>query len=1194
MERLLSQSSKPRKAETGSHAMPATGTDSQEGEPRVGEGEKEGEAAMEGEAEVEGEGARDKEKEREKQKQADAVDGRWAAGRAVNHKGEKHRFRTVGYQKSRVHKKIPEFATQRQGMSKPRTALHNVLFSQGDKIPELEALRDRLGSFSMLGLPRLPEQLRSHWEVGGVKGEETLEYSWTNIVHNHTSLSRSCRLQQEALWELIQTELNYLRSLRVITDLVIAALLNLHQSGFLLDVRPDFLFSNVPSLLRAHCQFWQEVILPLLQEVRSTGRPLDPLRLWRGFKTFSSRFQCYMQYCSEEEALGEFTRSQTSSNPHFHMFLTWVETHRLCGRMRVGDMQARPHQRITKYPLLLQAVRSWTEHTGTAQALTDMLVSVNSFLAAVNTYLQTRADQSSLRETAQRIEGYQLLEGGGEELDRQLRKFCQIDLTSPIVGAGPNDIRKLLLEETLKIRDKKDSKVELSVLLFSDVLLLCRSHRKSDRLRVTRPPLHLHRVHCRPLRDPCSFLCVEVSELGCAVNVYTLYTSTPEACADWLAAIHTTQESLAEMHEREALRKMREYRHTDQHRGPVIHSNLPQPGLGQSESRDFLSQEIGSPLENSLHHRAELSWPSQSEAGLLLPSTTRSLTRGDPTMELGDPAGSQWEYNYEEGVRTWIRGSNNSQWEGREIVLSGGQERRVTWNSNSTGLQGYRSAGQSEAEDSPSPSLNDQLESGGSQWEVGASQSREEGGSQKGSFRRSPGLRRRRPLTSQQSPFLLPSLTSELQRRRGEAGHHRFTGFEAVHQVPNSNSNSDSDSSLRRTHRGGLFLQAPDRNSHRALGERERDAEGEGSLGVPAGPPGKVPECRKEGSGWKDSRGLPLETPVSGNPSADTRLLEKVPKPRTSDRQAAEMFLTKASIPRTPKRETGGGGRLPEIVPQRSASSSDIVAQGASDGISAAQTWNSEENVNSTEREREREERTRGRGRKERGSEGEERILSLELLLRRAQTREREREQDGGRERERVGERGQRQKEGEWESTSEERGRRRRREVAGGEVERDGVWGQEREAWEEEGEGRRDRERDFSSSASSSPSPSFSSSDGERVEEEEEEEEDRDGGEDLEFIRGYAHRGAPEWRDEEKKRRYSSEAGSDWLGCDEVFIRLVPDSTGPDDVLDRPPKEGGARMGRRLTISELQRIRSRSRRSSREGEGLDCSAANDL
>ncbi|MBN3308479.1 PKHG6 protein, partial [Amia calva] len=172
--------------------------------------------------------------------------------------------------------------------------------------------------------------------------------------------------------------------------------------------------------------------------------------------------------------------------------------------MRVGDMQARPHQRITKYPLLLQAVRSWTEHTGTAQALTDMLVSVNSFLAAVNTYLQTRADQSSLRETAQRIEGYQLLEGGGEELDRQLRKFCQIDLTSPIVGAGPNDIRKLLLEETLKIRDKKDSKVELSVLLFSDVLLLCRSHRKSDRLRVTRPPLHLHRVHCRPLRDPCN------------------------------------------------------------------------------------------------------------------------------------------------------------------------------------------------------------------------------------------------------------------------------------------------------------------------------------------------------------------------------------------------------------------------------------------------------------------------------------------------------------------------------------------------------------------------------------------------------------------------------------------------------------------------------------------------------------------
>jgi len=42
------------------------------------------------------------------------------------------------------------------------------------------------------------------------------------------------------------------------------------------------LFSNLPSILDAHRLFWHEVMYPMLQEVRLTGRPFDPLKLEDG------------------------------------------------------------------------------------------------------------------------------------------------------------------------------------------------------------------------------------------------------------------------------------------------------------------------------------------------------------------------------------------------------------------------------------------------------------------------------------------------------------------------------------------------------------------------------------------------------------------------------------------------------------------------------------------------------------------------------------------------------------------------------------------------------------------------------------------------------------------------------------------------------------------------------------------------
>lgn len=105
--------------------------------------------------------------------------------------------------------------------------------------------------------------------------------------------------------------------------------------------------------------------------------------------------------------------------------------------------------------------------------------------------------------------------------------------------------------------------LEVVALLFSDVLLMTKIHKKGERLKVVRPPLALDRTHCIALKDGCgsqfpdtpheksqkaddqiacfsfpgSFTLIEVGELQSAMNVYIFVASTSESCFRWVTTI---------------------------------------------------------------------------------------------------------------------------------------------------------------------------------------------------------------------------------------------------------------------------------------------------------------------------------------------------------------------------------------------------------------------------------------------------------------------------------------------------------------------------------------------------------------------------------------------------------------------------------------------------------------------------------
>uniref|UniRef100_A0A8D1PP12 Pleckstrin homology and RhoGEF domain containing G5 n=2 Tax=Sus scrofa TaxID=9823 RepID=A0A8D1PP12_PIG len=420
----------------------------------------------------------------------------------------------------------------------------------GREVDKMEQLEGKLHAYGLFGLPRLPRRLRfdqDSWEEEGDEEEDEdnaclrLEDSWRELIDGHEKLTRRQCHQQEAVWELLHTEASYIKKLRVITNLFLCCLLNLQESGLLCEVEVERLFSNIPEIARLHRGLWGSVMAPVLEKARRTRALLQPGDFLKGFKMFGSLFKPYIRYCMEEEGCMEYMRGLLRDNDLFRAYVTWAEKHQQCQRLKLSDMLAKPHQRLTKYPLLLKSVLRKTDEPRAKEAIVTMIGSVERFIHHVNTCMRQRQERQRLAAVVSRIDAYEVVEGSNDEVDKLLREFLHLDLTAPIPGASPEETRQLLLEGSLRMKEGKDSKMDVYCFLFTDLLLVTKAVKKAERTKVIRPPLLVDRIVCRELRDPGSFLLIYLNEFHCAVGAYTFQASGQALCRGWVDAIYNAQ-----------------------------------------------------------------------------------------------------------------------------------------------------------------------------------------------------------------------------------------------------------------------------------------------------------------------------------------------------------------------------------------------------------------------------------------------------------------------------------------------------------------------------------------------------------------------------------------------------------------------------------------------------------------------------
>ncbi|KAF2904664.1 hypothetical protein ILUMI_01506, partial [Ignelater luminosus] len=279
-------------------------------------------------------------------------------------------------------------------------------FFSNTKDTRMELLVEQLNNYAKNGIPNC--QIYPQGQCESIDALYKLEVDWREII-DVSDLTERLQQQQTALWELIKTEVAYIKTLKVVTDLFLACLKNLQSVNLLKEIDTEKLFSNITEILDANVLFWRNCIFPLVRDMRRYKQPPCIENMLQGFLKISDTFQAYFRYCAEQARCQHYCRENHTHNELFTAYLAWCETQKECNRLRLMDILVQPMQRLTKYGLLLKAILRNTDDDVEKDNLNLMIKSVDDFVNNVNLSLKQKQDNERLKGIMARIESYDVV-----------------------------------------------------------------------------------------------------------------------------------------------------------------------------------------------------------------------------------------------------------------------------------------------------------------------------------------------------------------------------------------------------------------------------------------------------------------------------------------------------------------------------------------------------------------------------------------------------------------------------------------------------------------------------------------------------------------------------------------------------------------------------------------------------------------
>ncbi|CAL4084469.1 unnamed protein product [Meganyctiphanes norvegica] len=443
-------------------------------------------------------------------------------------------------------------STIKKSKSKKASKETSVFYSPIE-LPDMEKMQHLLDHYSRNGIPHQPHILNFHSQYM----QELREQRWQELVTSWEQLDHVQVQQQDAIWELVQSEHDYIQMLKVCQELFIACLCNLQNESLMFEIDTEKLFGNIQEVYSGNIAFWQDYIVKMLEKSRSTGEPMDPTALAEAFYKSEELFQAYMQHSLEDNHCQFYCKKNTYQNELFKTYLTWCESQPQCARLRLTDVLIAPMGRLKKYSVLLTPIALKTKENEKQLLLHEMIWQIDVFLSKINNGLNLQYAQNRLKEISNKIETCDIVDVRDDELEAVVRKHSSLNLTGPMPGCPEHLTRILVHRGELKIKDFYTSKMDVQVLLFTDMMLITKSmQKKSEKIKIIRPPYHIDYLEVVEVKDSLSIGVVYVNEWGVAESSFILLCPAQHEHRTWKDMVQRSKTLYSEAKQCKVRRKM--------------------------------------------------------------------------------------------------------------------------------------------------------------------------------------------------------------------------------------------------------------------------------------------------------------------------------------------------------------------------------------------------------------------------------------------------------------------------------------------------------------------------------------------------------------------------------------------------------------------------------------------------------------
>ncbi|OAX41282.1 hypothetical protein K503DRAFT_712926 [Rhizopogon vinicolor AM-OR11-026] len=283
--------------------------------------------------------------------------------------------------------------------------------------------------------------------------------SWASLVDKSAleGIPKVERRRQEAIFELISTEADYVRDLQLIVRLFYSQLI-----GALEEKASTVIFANIEDILLTNTTF-----LSVLEERQKDCR-LYIDHIGDVLMTHIPNMHLYSSYCVNQSNAAKVLQSMRDSDPNLAAQLQRLRDDPSARNLDLSHYLLVPMQRLTRYPLLIRQILQYTDPPPTTNTNPPTLSlelpgdiderrNINAALDAAEKILQ------HVNEAIREQEGRERL----REISKDLWiGQGRLDLTAPTRHLGPRH----LLKEGVMSKAKSGRKLRL--FLCSDILVL--------------------------------------------------------------------------------------------------------------------------------------------------------------------------------------------------------------------------------------------------------------------------------------------------------------------------------------------------------------------------------------------------------------------------------------------------------------------------------------------------------------------------------------------------------------------------------------------------------------------------------------------------------------------------------------------------------------------------------------------------